>query len=120
MHALTSIPLLALCIGGINSQQEIFRSSLDFSRAEADPATGELCILQRVCLANPAALAERLPREPCPDPNANNDNGNGGLPDGCDCATDADCGGGDARCVACVCKACPVSTASSTSGGTRA
>ena len=123
MHALTTAFLCAaLAMGACEQQQP--STSLDFSQAVEDPYTGELCVMQRVCLANPAALADRLPREPCPDPNAGNDvndgdgneNDNGDLAPGCDCAADADCGGGDARCVACVCKACPVSTAATNSG----
>ena len=57
MHALTFTTTLLLASGLAAAQQQ--RTSLDFSQAEEDPSTGELCITQRVCLANPAAL-ERL------------------------------------------------------------
>merc|ERR1712111_20142 len=53
--------------------------------------------MQQVCIADVSALVKNLvPAEPC-------------LPDGCNCQSDGDCGGGDQRCVACMCKSCPQS-----------
>ena len=56
------------------------KTTLDFSKAVPDPNTGELCVTQRVCIADPAALAKSLapPPEPCPTMEPK-------LPEGCNC-----------------------------------
>ena len=102
------LTLSTLTLAAVTSAQNngnIVRTELDFSQAEVDAATGQLCVFQQVCLANPEALAKLLPQEPCPDMSDS-----GRFPDGCDCADDSDCGGGTAKCVSCVCKDCPVSS----------
>ncbi|TRY71110.1 hypothetical protein TCAL_15034 [Tigriopus californicus] len=101
-----SLYLVVLHAQGILAQ--IQQYDLDFTNAEEDQLTGNLCIFQRVCLANPEALAKRLPQEPCPDPFA--DDRNSQFPEGCTCNTDEDCGGGTNKCVNCNCRDCPVST----------
>ncbi len=114
----SSSPLYLLALaafGGLltspSQQQQIASTSfLDFSQAEEDPATGELCLLQRVCLANPEELGRRL-AEPCVAEELP------AFPPGCNCETDDDCGGGETvKCVNCVCKDCPISTATGQSG----
>jgi hypothetical protein len=85
--------LLSICSMGLAQQ----RLDLNFANAQQDPNTGALCFLQQVCI-DPEATAKLLPSQCEPE-----------LPEGCDCAGDEDCGGGDAKCVACVCKSCPES-----------
>ena len=85
--------LILFCTQLVWGQQ---RQTIDFSKATQDPKTGQLCVMQEICIADASALAKLLPSEPC-------------LPDGCDCQSDSDCGGGDRRCVACKCQSCPVS-----------
>ena len=114
----SSFPLALAAFAGFllatpaQQQQIAGTTNLDFSGAVPDPETGEVCVLQRVCLADPSALANRL-ADPCPEEADELP----AFPPGCNCETDGDCGGGETvRCVACVCKDCPVSTASGTSG----
>ncbi len=73
MKSLVSYVVLTLALldGKFSSGQQIVRSNLDFTKATPDPQTGELCLLQKVCLSNPEELAKLLPQEPCPDPYAN-------------------------------------------------
>jgi len=112
MSHLALVLAVMVSLGGARAQQNppvVSSASLDFTQASEDPQTGELCVLQRVCLANAAELAKRLPQEPCPDPNAGDELP--AFPPGCNCNVDGDCGGGETtKCVACVCQDCPVST----------
>jgi len=81
----------------LGQRSNVQKQTIDFSKAVPDPATGQLCVMQQVCIADVSALVKNLvPAEPC-------------LPDGCNCQSDGDCGGGDQRCVACMCKSCPQS-----------
>lgn len=77
---------------------QVQRSTIDFSQATQDPLTGQLCVMQEVCIADVDALSRLLPAEPC-------------LSEGCTCTSDADCPGpnNSGRCVACNCMQCPVS-----------
>ena len=67
---------------------QVQRIGLDFTNARKDPDTGALCIKQEVCINDLEALASQLPPGPC-------------IPsdEGCNCVSDADCGGGSARYV---------------------
>lgn len=58
--------------------------NLDFSTATINPETGALCMMQEVCIGNLEALQSRLPQTPC-------------LDEKCNCASDADCGGGTSK-----------------------
>ena len=58
--------------------------NLDFSTATINPDTGALCMMQEVCIGNLEALQSRLPQTPC-------------LDEKCNCASDADCGGGTSK-----------------------
>ena len=58
--------------------------NLDFSTATINPDTGALCMMQEVCVPNLEALQSRLPQQPC-------------LDEKCNCASDADCGGGTSK-----------------------
>lgn len=87
--------ILILMISSASCQ--IQKSVIDFSNAVQDPKTGQLCVMQQVCIADIEALSRLLPSEPC-------------LSEGCSCTSDADCvGTGTGRCVACNCMECPVS-----------
>ena len=46
--------------------------------------TGQLCVMQEVCIADAAALSRLLPAEPC-------------LAEGCNCQSDGDCPGENGR-----------------------
>lgn len=87
-----SVQLLSFASG------QVQRSTIDFSQAVPDPVTGQLCVMQQVCIADVEALSRLLPAEPC-------------LSEGCTCTSDADCPGANdsGRCVACNCMQCPVS-----------
>ena len=90
---------LPLFLAGLVSltKGQVAKSVIDFSKASPDPQTGQLCVMQQVCIADIEALSRLLPMEPC-------------LSEGCSCTSDADCvGSGTGRCVACNCMECPVS-----------
>ncbi len=115
-------PLLALAVfaGYLVSpsltQQIASTSYLDFSLAEPDPQTGEVCVLQRVCLSNPAAIGNRF-ADPCPELEPAERMELPAFPPGCNCNDASDCGGSEtARCLACVCQDCPESTATTGNG----
>ncbi len=104
MHVSTSkaflllLPLWFSAAVGQNFKQE----DLDFADAEEDPATGQLCITRRYCLANTDALASRLPPQPCVKQ----------FSPGCNCDVDGDCTAGNNAtdtpyCADCVCSAFP-------------
>ena len=77
------------------SAQKFKTEELDFTDAETDPATGQLCITRKYCLANAEELAKRLPQEPC-------------FPPGCNCNADGDCTNGTAPyCADCRCSSFP-------------
>ena len=95
--------LLLIFVIGLTAGQGVQKSVIDFSKAKPNPKTGQLCVLQEVCIADASALVKLLPMEPC-------------LPEGCNCQGDSDCGGGQAKCVACKCMECPVSAAASQGG----
>jgi hypothetical protein len=92
------VVVLLLLVGlVVMSEGQIEKSVIDFSKAIPDPQTGQLCVMQEVCIADIEALSRLLPSEPC-------------LSEGCTCTSDADCvGSGTGRCVACNCMECPVS-----------
>lgn len=104
MKLATTLVMMLASLASVQGQSlnQVQRNSIDFSQAVQDPKTGQLCVMQPVCISDPAALSRLLPSEPC-------------LSEGCTCSTDADCGGGDAKCVACNCKECPLSAAVSAS-----
>ena len=89
---------LSLVLGLVGlARGQVQKSTIDFSKATQDPQTGQLCVMQQVCIADLEALQKLLPSEPC-------------LSEGCSCTSDADCvGTGTGRCVACNCMECPVS-----------
>lgn len=88
--------LFLVLISGLANCQ-VQKSVIDFANAVQDPKTGQLCVMQQVCIADAEALQRLLPSEPC-------------LSEGCSCTSDADCvGAGTGRCVACNCMDCPVS-----------
>ena len=98
MAAWKVLPLLAffLLAAALSADAQKFKmEELDFTEAEADPATGQLCITRKYCLANAEELAKRLPQEPC-------------FPPGCNCNADGDCTNGTAPyCADCRCSSFP-------------
>ena len=76
--------VIFLALSSLINAQQLPKVTLDFSSATEDPETGALCMMQEVCIGNLEALSSRLPQQEC-------------LNDGCNCASDADCGGGDAK-----------------------
>jgi Na+-transporting NADH:ubiquinone oxidoreductase subunit NqrD len=54
------IAFVAIVVG-----QQIQRFDIDFSKGQVDPVTGQICVMQQVCLSNAEELAKRLPQEPC-------------------------------------------------------
>ena len=84
-----------VAIIGLANAQKFKMEELDFTDAETDPATGQLCITRKYCLANAEELAKRLPQEPC-------------FPPGCNCNADGDCTNGTAPyCADCRCSSFP-------------
>ena len=75
---------MIFCLASLINAQALPKVTLDFSSAKEDPETGELCMMQEVCIGNLEALSSRLPQQEC-------------LNEGCNCVSDADCGGGDAK-----------------------
>lgn len=80
-EAMNSIGIFLAAFCSLSSAQV----NLDFSKGTLNPETGALCVMQEVCIPNLDALASQLPPGPC-------------LADeGCNCSSDADCGGGSSR-----------------------
>ena len=95
--AFSLLAFLLLLAGALPtaSAQKFKTEELDFTDAETDPATGQLCITRKYCLANAEELAKRLPQEPC-------------FPPGCNCNADGDCTNGTAPyCADCRCSSFP-------------
>ena len=92
--ALSLLAFLAAAASSADAQK-FKMEELDFTDAEEDPATGQLCITRKYCLANAEELAKRLPQEPC-------------FPPGCNCNADGDCTNGTAPyCADCRCSSFP-------------
>jgi len=74
--------------------------TIDLTRATLDPSTGNFCVMQKVCVANPPSALTSAGCAPA-------------LPPGCDCdpaapSPDSFCPG-ELRCVGCKCQDCPQS-----------
>lgn len=64
-HYSKLLAFCALALAMMAMGQQIQRFDIDFSQGDVDPVTGQICVLQQVCLSNEEALAKRLPQEPC-------------------------------------------------------
>jgi len=71
---------------------QLQKSTLDFSNAKINPETGGLCIMQEVCIDDLSSLAKNLPPGlgNCPQNSPP-------LDPSCECQSDDECGGGNAR-----------------------
>jgi len=74
--------------------------TIDLTRAQLDPDTGNFCLMQKVCVSNPPSSLTSAGCAPY-------------LPPGCDCDPDSPVPDslcpGDLRCVGCKCQDCPQS-----------